>query len=148
MLGMEHVEYVHTVGMTDREIDERLREHEVGVLSLAREGDAYSVPISYNWDGERLLLRLTDDDHSKKMAYVDTTEEACFLLYAAGEDSWSIVVTGRLHLLDSDRGDGFDDRTINEWFDEVRIFDEAIDEVVVYVYEFEIESLTGRRRTA
>lgn len=143
---MENVEYTYTVGMTNEEIDDELRSHEVGVLALARDGDAYAVPISYHYDGESLCLRLTDDDHSKKMAFVDTTNEATFLLYGVEEhESWSIVATGKLRLLDEDDGTGFDDRAINELFDEVRIFDQAIDEVVVRVYELEIEELTGRR---
>lgn len=139
---MEHVEYVYTFGMDESAVRTRLTESEAGVLSLAREGAAYAVPVSHHYGDGRLLIRLVDDGDSKKMSYLDSTEEACFLLYdvAAPGESWSIVVLGPLELAED-----LSEAEINDRFGPVRVFDESIDDLAVSVYELKMESLTARQ---
>ncbi|MFB6123714.1 MAG: pyridoxamine 5'-phosphate oxidase family protein [Haloferacaceae archaeon] len=140
---MDHIDYEYTVGMDDAEVAERLDSHHVGVLSLAKGDDAYAVPVDYRYEDGRLLLRLTDDGDSKKVAYADATDEACFLVYGPDE-AWSIVALGRLDRLGDTAGDDFADRTLNEWFGTLRVFDEDVADLDVVVYELHVESLTGR----
>lgn len=140
---MEHIDYEYTVGMDDATVSEHLRTHNVGVLSLAKGGDAYAVPVDYRYEDGRLLLRLSDDGDSKKVAYADATDEACFLVYDADE-AWSIVALGRLDRLGDTADDDFADRTLNEWFETLRVFDEDVANLEVAVYELHVESLTGR----
>jgi hypothetical protein len=143
---MDHIEYTYTVGMTDEEVAERLREGTTGVLSLAHGDDAYAVPVSYAYEDDRLLFRLSDDGHSKKAAFVSATDEACFLRYDASDgDSWSVVVEGRLRRLDDEERETFDATRVNETFSELRVFDEAVPDVEVLLYELVPSRVTGRR---
>lgn len=146
-MTLDRIEYVYTFGMDDDDIVEALETNDVGVLSLASDGDAYAIPISFYHDGSSLYLRLTSEGTSKKLSYVDDTTEACFLLYAveSSRKSWSVVATGSIRELSDAEQEEFDEATINEHFSELRIFDESIDTVGWTIYELEIEELTGRK---
>ncbi|WP_135824077.1 pyridoxamine 5'-phosphate oxidase family protein [Halorussus ruber] len=139
---MEHVEYVYTFGMTDEELDEYLRENDIGVLSLADDGDAYAIPVGYHYDGERLVVRLGERDDSTKMDYLETTERATLVLYEKESErsSWSVMVRGSLRELPPES-----DREINEQFEPFRLFNESIEDVDAAVYEMEMAEVTGRR---
>lgn len=140
---MDHVEYVYTVGMDDAEVDEHLRHGTHGVLALADGGDAYAVPLSYHYDGSRLLLRVsTHDDSAEKRRYLETTETATFVCFAADADaSWSIHVRGPVEAWSGTA----DEATLNEWFPSFRLFDEAVDDVEFTLYELGMETVIGRR---
>ncbi|SHG90952.1 pyridoxamine 5'-phosphate oxidase family protein [Halobaculum gomorrense] len=143
---MDITDRVYTAGMTDEEVDDRLREHETGVLSLARDGDAYAIPVAYGYDGGSLRFRLGDDGDSQKIAYADATEEACFLAYdyTASDDSWSVIARGTLRRVP----DGVWESTpadLDEWYAPLRVFDEAIEETELVGYELDIDAITGRR---
>lgn len=143
---MDVTDRVYTAGMTDEEVVDRLREHETGVLSLARAGDAYAVPIAYRYAGAVLRFRLGDDGDSEKIAYADATDEACFLAYGytAPDDSWSIIARGPIRRVPAEEWEA-DPADLDEWYAPLRVFDEAIDEVELVGYELEIDAITGRR---
>jgi hypothetical protein len=128
--------------MTDEELDEYLRENDVGVLSLADDGDAYAIPVGYYYDGERLVVRLGERDDSTKMDYLETTERATLVVYEkeSEQSSWSVMVRGSLRELPPES-----DREINEQFEPFRLFDETIEDVDAAVYEMEMAEVTGRR---
>jgi hypothetical protein len=140
---MEHIEFVYTFGMTEDEMEERLKENRNGVLSLADGGAAYGVPISYHYEDGKLYVRLADHEGSKKMEYVETTTEASFLLYEYREDgsSWSIVALGSLEKV----GEQYDATALNEKFPELRVFDESIGDISPEIFEFSITEVTGRQ---
>jgi nitroimidazol reductase NimA-like FMN-containing flavoprotein (pyridoxamine 5'-phosphate oxidase superfamily) len=139
---MDNVEYVYTVGMEEAEVARRLRETGHGVLALADGGDAYAVPLHYHYDGERLVIRMSDEPDSEKVARAETTEEATFVVYGVeGEDSWSVLVRGPLARLEED----LDDAALNERFAPFRLFDEAVGDVEMATYELRPTSVTGRR---
>lgn len=145
---MEHIEYTYTVGMDDGEVRSALENSGVGVLSLADGGRAYGIPVHHHFDGESLYLRLIDDEHSEKMAFLEATEEASYLVYGlgeGGEESWSVVATGALRRLTGEERAALDDAAINEAFDAMRIFGESVADIEVAIYEFEADSITGRR---
>jgi len=139
---MDHVEYVYTEGMDRGEIDERLRSGRHGVVALADGDEAYAVPLSYHYDGERLLVRVSDDGDAEKVRFLDRTERATFVRYeGTADDSWSVHVRGPIRPWDGDA----DDATLNEWFPPFRLFDEAVEDVEMTVYELVMESVVGRR---
>lgn len=143
---MEHAEYVYTVGMDRSELDECLRDGEHGILALADGDDAYAVPLSYHYDGDRILLRVSSQgDGGEKTRFLETTDTATFVRYdASNSDSWSIHIQGAIHPWSED----VDEATLNEWFPPFRIFDESIEDVEFTLYELVLESVVGRRTTS
>ncbi|ELZ31885.1 pyridoxamine 5'-phosphate oxidase family protein [Halorubrum terrestre] len=139
---MEHVEYVYTGGMSESEVDSRLRGGEHGVLGLANGDDAYAVPLSYHYDGDRLLLRVSDHDgDGEKGRFLETTDTATFVCYEASTDeSWSVHVRGPIRRWERD----VDEATLNEWFQPFRLFDEAVEDVAFALYELRMETVVGR----
>ena len=139
---MEHVEYVYTSGMTESAIEARLRAGEHGVLGLANDDDAYATPLSYHYDGDRLLFRVSDHDgDDEKGRFLATTDTATFVCYAASTDeSWSVHVRGPISRSERE----VDEATLNEWFQPFRLFDEAVEDVAFTLYELEMETVIGR----
>lgn len=139
---MDNASYVYTMGMTESEIDEFLRDGENGVLGLAADDDAYAIPLSYHYDGERLLLRVSEHGHSEKGRYIETTDTATFVRFdASTEESSSVQVRGPLERWSGD----VDEATLNEWFPPFRLYDEAVEDVEFVLYELRMEEVTGRR---
>lgn len=142
---MEHVEYVYTTGMTESDVDDHLRAADHGVLGLASGTEAYAIPLSYHYDGDRFLLRLSKhDDGGDKDRFLAATEIATFVCYEASTDeSWSILVRGPIRRLEGD----VDDTVLNEWFPPFRLFDEAAQNVEFSLYVLEMASVIGRKTT-
>jgi hypothetical protein len=144
---VDGVEYVYTVGMDADEVETRLRAAATGVLALADDGRAYAIPVSIHLADGRVYLRLSDEggeDESRKLAFVETTEEAALVCYGfeSERESWSVLVEGPLRPVeDAD----VDAATVNEEFGPLRVFDEAVDEVELHLYELQPTSITGRR---
>lgn len=148
---MEQIEFAYTRGMDEPTVEERLDETETGVLALSDDGDAYALPLAHYYDGDKLYFRLGITEGSDKQEFLETTETATYLLYdtrttdtSRDLDSWSIIVTGTLRALPEERRTEFDAAEINRRFSPIRVFDEDIDEVDVRIFEFEIETITGR----
>jgi len=139
---MEHAEYVYTSGMSESDVDDRLRAGEHGVLGLADGDDSYAVPLSYHYDGDRLLLRVSEHDgDSEKGTFIEATETATFVRYeGSATESWSVQVRGPLREWQGD----VDEETLNEWFPPFRLFDEAVESVDFSLYELEMETVAGR----
>jgi nitroimidazol reductase NimA-like FMN-containing flavoprotein (pyridoxamine 5'-phosphate oxidase superfamily) len=140
---MEHVEYVYTSGMSESEADSYLRAGEHGVLGLAHDNDAYAIPLSYHYDGDQFLLRVSEhDDDSEKGRFIETTETATFVCYEAStNESWSILVRGHLQRWEKD----IEEETIDEWFQPFRLFDETIESVEFSLYSLRMETVIGRK---
>lgn len=140
---MEQVEYAFSTGLDPDAIDRRLRECETGVLSLAREGDAYGIPLAYHWDGTSFVFRLGDHPGSQKMAFIEATAEASFLVYqyTTPDDSWSVLAMGTLSRLPDDEAAALEAR---DDFLPLRLFGESIDDLTPVLYRLDVETLTGR----
>jgi nitroimidazol reductase NimA-like FMN-containing flavoprotein (pyridoxamine 5'-phosphate oxidase superfamily) len=139
---MDHADYVHTRGMSEADVDAYLRDGRHGVLSLADGDEAYAVPLSYHYDGDRLLLRVSvSDSQREKARYIEATETATFVCYDATHDgSWSILIRGPLSRWTAD----VDEAALDEWFPPFRLFDEAVEAVEFHLYQLEMEAVTGR----
>jgi len=142
---MDHVEFTYTGGIDEETVRQRLQASTTGVLSLADGDDAYGIPLAHHYDGgDSILLRLGDHPGSEKMAFLDATDRAAYVVYHYTDpaDSWSVLATGPLEPVpDAERPT---DAEVNQWFPAIRVFDEAIDEVDIALYELRIERLTGR----
>ncbi|MDG5778232.1 pyridoxamine 5'-phosphate oxidase family protein [Haloarculaceae archaeon H-GB2-1] len=149
---MKDIDFAYTRGLDDEEIDAMLGEMGHGVLSLARDGEAYAVPVVYHYDGDTFFFRLGMAPGSKKRDFVETTETATFVVYEAEGtpdpeelDTWSVVATGPLReLTDAERMSFPTAAEINRDFPPIRVFDEPIDELEIELYAMDHETLTGR----
>lgn len=148
---MEHVDFAYTTAMDQDDVERRLEEARTGVLALAREGDAYAIPLGHYYDGTGLYLRLGSTDESEKSSFIQSTGTACYVLYGTEEteapreiDSWSVVVRGTLAELPPERRAEFDTAAINRRFAPIRVFDEPIDEMEIDIYELDVDVVTGR----
>jgi len=143
---MDHIEYDFMEGMSEEQIDGWLADHDVGVLSLARDGAAYAVPVNYAYLDGSLFVRLAREADSKKFDYVAATEEACLVVYGDSDGAtWSVIATGPIEDVTDERAATFDDAGINETFGPLHVFDQPIEELDVLVYELNVQVLTGRK---
>lgn len=146
---MDPTNFVYTVGMTDSEVTDVLERRTSGVLSFAVDDDAYAIPISYHYADGSVYFRFGNDrDEAGKVAAAETTGDACFVLYEEDdEDSWSVILSGPLRRVDDPAARGFDETTMRERFGPIRVFDEAVEEIRVELYELDARRTVGRRTT-
>jgi nitroimidazol reductase NimA-like FMN-containing flavoprotein (pyridoxamine 5'-phosphate oxidase superfamily) len=144
------VSFTYTEGMDQETVERRLRETGTGVLSLADGDDSYAVPVAYHYEDGAVFFRLGETDDSTKADYLDTTETATLVVYAADPteearelDSWSILVRGTLRAVPDDDA-GYDAAAINEAFAPIRVFDEDLDGLELRLWALEIDSIAGR----
>lgn len=144
---MDHVEYTYTSGMTEEEVDQRVRGTQFGVLSLARDGEAYAIPVAYHYADGRVLLRLGADEDSEKMTFLETTDRATLLLYEAPQEdeSWSVLLRGPITRVEAEERAEITDADINAWFPPFRVFGESIEDVEYELFELVPDTVTGRK---
>ncbi len=144
---MEHFEFAYTSGMDADEVDTYLAENRVGVLSLASGGEAYGLPMAYHYDGDEVLFRFGEHEGSKKLAFIEGTDTASFVVYGADppDQSWSILISGVIEPLPADAADGLNEAARNRLFNPIRVFDESIDELETGIYRLSIDQITGRK---
>lgn len=66
-----------------------LGSHRVGVMALARGGDAYAVPLFFAYDGHALYFH---SHPGAKEAFLEGTKAGCFMVYEMqGQDDWTSV---------------------------------------------------------
>jgi hypothetical protein len=85
--------------MSPDEVDTLLARHETGVLSLARGGEPYAVPISYGYDTDErcFYLRLVSTPESEKRRFLASTPRTRLVVYEEDGDVYrSVVATGDL----------------------------------------------------
>jgi hypothetical protein len=82
-----------------------LESQQTGVLSLAKDDDAYAIPVSYTFveDEEAIYFRLGFAPGSQKERYLDATDHVTFVVYADTDEGWkSVLVEGRATKLSHD----------------------------------------------
>lgn len=134
--------YGHT--MTDDEVAAFLNEQAHGVLSLAQDGRAYGIPMSFAYDesNDRLLMDMGFAAESKKRGFLDGTDEATLTTYDwVGPTNWaSAVAVGSIHRIP----EGDLDATTASWYQEVASdIDVAGSVEELRWYELRIAELTG-----
>jgi nitroimidazol reductase NimA-like FMN-containing flavoprotein (pyridoxamine 5'-phosphate oxidase superfamily) len=133
--------------MTREDIDDFLYERGHGVLSLAHEGEAYGIPVSFGYDGQSLFFIFQrPSEASRKELFAETTTRASFLAYEALEtDDWtSVIVTGPLQGVDDERWqtllEAIED---NAWFPS--LFSQVDPRRDFLGFELSVEEATGIR---
>ena len=130
--------------MTDDEIAAFLNEQATGVLSLARGGRAYGIPMSFAYDevGNRLLMDMGFGTDSKKRRFLEETDEATIATYDwVGPQNWaSAIAIGPIRRV----SEADIDTETESWYQEVASdIDVAgtVDELTWF--ELRIDELTG-----
>ena len=87
------------------DIAEFLRGRMTGVLGLAREDDAYALPLSFTYDEDEqaFYFRLGFGPDSQKREFVEATDWATFAVYDDTDEGWqSVLAEGHLAVLTDD----------------------------------------------
>ncbi len=145
---MDDVEYTYTVGIPEDELEDLLVGQGHGTLALADGNDAYAVPLNYHYDGSRFVVRMSEEPGSAKIDYAESTDTATFVVYEFDEEttaSVSVMIRGRIDRLSQKEQDEYADARLNELFPPFRLFDEAVPDVEMVLYELEPTEITGRR---
>ncbi|WP_458188461.1 pyridoxamine 5'-phosphate oxidase family protein [Haladaptatus sp. NG-WS-4] len=137
------------VQMTDREIIDFLGRGGTGVLSLADEGEAYAIPVSYGFDASarRFFVRLGFADESEKRTYLDASETARLVVYDEVASGWkSVIASGRIELVTDSDVDVSVVRVLREAELPIRtMFDVPPDDVEFEMYQLVVDDLSGRQ---
>jgi nitroimidazol reductase NimA-like FMN-containing flavoprotein (pyridoxamine 5'-phosphate oxidase superfamily) len=137
--------------MSPSEIDEFLSTHETGVLSLARDGEPYSIPISYGFDASRRVfyMRLVATPESEKRTFLASGPDARLVIYDENEARTtyqSVVASGTLEELDPE---SLSIEDIEQYGKARRplfeIWGKGKDELDIKLYQFQPDILSGRR---
>lgn len=95
--------------MDDEEISALLTQQGVGVLSMAKDGLPYGIPLSFGYDGDdRLyLLFAGHSEEGQKVTYAERAEKVSFLVYelSGGSDWQSVIVEGTIDRITIDDWD-------------------------------------------
>lgn len=90
------------------EIDEMLTRNGIGVLGLANDGQPYTIPMSFGYDGDEMTFPMqwgTGYD-GRKERYAEANTNVSFTVYEQDPDNpqlWrSIVITGTLYEIDEE----------------------------------------------
>lgn len=146
---MSDVNALRGAEMSRDEMSAFLREQGIGTLSLAWDGDAYAVPISFGYaDGPpRLYFDLVRfGDESRKVEYAERTTQACFVTYdARSRFDWrSVVAVGEIREVpESDREEMDEVMEDNAWFPSLFPPSEPMTGVRRSVLH--VEEVTGRK---
>ncbi len=134
--------------MTDEEVDEFLHDRGVGLLSLASGGVAYSVPISFGYDGHDrfYFFMIQFGESSRKAQFVEDTEEAGFVVYDVESSArWrSVVAAGEIGWVpEADRDKMEDVMYDNALAARLFPYEEPVTDIART--ELRITNLTGRK---
>lgn len=137
--------------MSPAEVDAFLGHRETGVISFAREGEPYAIPVSYGYDDSdrQFYLRLVSTPESTKRAFLDSSPRARFVVYDevdGGSAYLSVVANGVLEAVDPD---GLSVEQVAQYGDARRplfeIWGVETADLDIELYEFDPEELSGRR---
>jgi len=149
MSGNIYAQFTGTPMQRD-EIDELLISQGYGVLSLCRDGEPYSIPVSFGYDGEAVyfpfLVRSPDDTKTEFIAEGATAR--LLVMDIRGRFDWqSISVTGPVRAIEpeTDAYEQFLDTVAdNGWF--MRSFERADSISSVQAWKIEPKELRGIQR--
>jgi hypothetical protein len=149
-MDTEQFAAIQGIEMDEESAEDLLRREGVGVLSLADDGLAYGVPVSFGYaDRSIYLVFLQPGEDSEKVAFADATREASFLAFTrSSKHNWqSVIARGPIHRL----GEGEWDQLVeamgdNAWFPS--LFAETQPMQDLLGYELRVDSLTGMQSRA
>lgn len=137
--------------MSRSEIDDFLSDHETGALSLAREEEPYSIPISYGYDAtDRVFyMRLVSTPDSQKRRFLASGPESRLVVYDGNDDGTlyrSVVAAGTLEEVDPA---SLSVQQIEQYGEAKRplfeIWGKEKDDLDIQLYRLDPDELSGRR---
>lgn len=137
--------------MSAAEIDEFLSGAETGVLSLARDSEPYSIPVSYGYDADSRVfyLRLVSTPDSDKRQFLSSHPQARLVIYDENDPQTqyrSVLATGSLEEIDPNE---MSIEEIEQYGDARRplfeIWGAGKDDLDIKLYRLHPTELTGRR---
>lgn len=149
---MSDVDQLEGATMTQAEVGSFLREQGIGLLALARNGNAYAVPISFGYtDGPRRLYfdLVRFGEESRKVEYADRTNQACFVAYdVESRFDWRSVIAlgGVEEVPEEDRAEMDEVVADNAWFPS--LFPPAEPMTGVRRCVMTVDEVTGRKGEA
>jgi len=134
--------------MTAAETDAILGRHETGVLSLARDDDPYSIPISYGYDADdrTFYLRLVSTPESEKRAFLSSSPAARVVVHEEdGRTYRSAVAKGSLEEITTDE---MTVEHVEQFGDAKRplfeVWGESKQDLRIQLYQLDADSVSGR----
>lgn len=143
----------HQIGVElDRyETEEFLKGRGLGVLGLAKEGEAYTIPIAFAYDdaANRCIFRFLMTEDSMKRRFVSKTDTASLTVYEwRTKDEWkSVVIRGPIRRITDE-----DLAQVAALFSDVgeeaslEVFNDPISEYESEWYELDLAEITARGR--
>ncbi len=137
--------------MSESQVDEFLSDNETGVISMAREDEPYSLPISYGYDvdSRTFYMRLVSTPESKKRAFLGSEPHVRLVVYDEDDEGTlyrSVVAAGHLDEIEPAE---MSVEEIEQYGDARRplfeIWGSEKDELDIKLYRFQPTELTGRR---
>jgi nitroimidazol reductase NimA-like FMN-containing flavoprotein (pyridoxamine 5'-phosphate oxidase superfamily) len=136
--------------MDDDDIEDLLVAAGYGIVSLCRDGDPYSIPISFGFDGDDVYFGfLEDTTEPRKMAFIAEGKTARLLVTdIRGRFDWqSVAVTGPVRSVDPE-GDEWahflDTLEDNGWF--MRSFEQSDAVQSIQGWRLEPDEIRGLQR--
>ncbi|WP_132057242.1 pyridoxamine 5'-phosphate oxidase family protein [Halorussus amylolyticus] len=138
------------VEMDEAAVDDFLERRGWGCLTLAKDDSAYSIPMSFGYDGDSTLyFQLQATENSEKMAYLDATTTAAFLVPEVAPPDWtSVVARGELRRVPDDEIENvLNALADNAWFP-LAPWVEGGGATDLKLYKLDADELTGRSSMA
>ena len=136
--------------MSSDDVDQLLTSRGYGVLSLCRDGEPYSIPVSFGYDGEDIYFPflMGGSDATKAEFIADGATARLLVMDIRGRFNWqSISVTGPVHALEPET-EAYEQfmETVsdNGWF--MRGFERADSISSIQGWRLEIDELRGLQR--
>ncbi|MEF8784575.1 MAG: pyridoxamine 5'-phosphate oxidase family protein [Haloarculaceae archaeon] len=139
------------VPMSSDDTETLLASEGYGILSLARDDEPYSIPVSFGYDGESVYLGLLEfGSDPKKMEFIADGATARLLVTDISHrfDWRSIAITGTVRSIEKDTEQWehlLDTLEDNAWFMPAFERSESIESI--HGWELEIDELTGLEQT-
>jgi hypothetical protein len=138
------------VPMSRKDIEDLLASRGYGILSLCREGEPYSIPISFGYDGEDIYFGLLEDSPKPtKFEFVEDGSTVRLLVTDIRDRfEWqSVAVTGPVEQVAPDGnewGHFIDTLEENAWF--MREFEQSEAIESIQGWKLEMDELRGLER--
>jgi len=137
----------HTPGtieeLSREDIDRMLAKAVFGRLGLAFENEAYVVPVSHRYDGQRIWFHISTQ--GKTTTYLQANPQACFEVDELDDQGWrSVICYGTVTLSDSIDSK----REILRLADNEAPSDDHLEQMQMFVCTLTPDEMTGRKSTS
>lgn len=135
--------------MSGEEIDSFVGEKGTCVLSLAKDGVPYSIPVSYGYDDSSGLFyfRLGFTEDSEKKDFIEEDAKTRAVLYDKINGDWkSVIAKGTMESIDEDDMDIDIVRQLSRAeVPLLGIWEDSIEEIEFTIYKLIVDEITGRK---